>query len=462
MEISRLSKTGQHSGTMSSSIDSTSKNYSLNITRALQKKLEATKRNQQVEYKYTSGGMIVTAYTATFELIRIASIHYFESTHWNKDEIHIRKYTDNSNSTVVQYTIKITQPESGYTVNIYTTTSRLLINGKGWQKFIDKDIPLIHGIISNCNTGISLDELNHQLADQLEDLLNRGQNSSQTEFRNPTSPETQNISCLKCNKKCRTRSTYCTTGKHWIHYRCQNLTETEIEKIEKTKPEEEYTCKVCYDPTNNRLAITQNEECCEETQAKQLMDEEISIRSTDETQVKQIMEEVVTGNIGENPYTSIPTLTCIICDSAINNPNCEVSSICNNICHNQCLVEINGVYTCLSCNIRELDETQQNEINESHENSIVNAELPTNTSVNRTIPKQRKNMKNKPVPRPRKSANKEQKQPDNLKEVKLRELRAREAKLRKAEEQLKIKEKSIDELKNEKIMLETRCQHLRG
>jgi hypothetical protein len=190
------------------------------------------------------------------------------------------------------------------------------------------------------------------------------------------------------------------------------------------------------------------------------MDEEISIRSTDETQVKQIMEEVVTGNIGENPYTSIPTLTCIICDSAINYSNCEVCSICNNICHNQCLVEINGVYTCLSCNIRELDETQQNEINEPHENNIANTELPTNANVNRPIPKQRKNMKNKPVPRPRKSANEEQNQPDNLKEVKLSELRAREAKLRKAEDRLKIKEKSIDELKNEKIMIETRCQHL--
>ena len=152
MEISRLSKTGQHSGTMSSSIDSTSMNYNLNITRALQKKLEATKRNQHVEYKYTSGGMVVTAGTATFELIRIASIHYFESTQGNKDVIHIRKYTDKSNSIVVQYTIKIKQP-----VNIYTITSRLLVNGKGWQKFIDKDIPLIHGIISNCNAGISLD-----------------------------------------------------------------------------------------------------------------------------------------------------------------------------------------------------------------------------------------------------------------------------------------------------------------
>ena len=190
------------------------------------------------------------------------------------------------------------------------------------------------------------------------------------------------------------------------------------------------------------------------------MDEEISIRSTDETQVKQIMEEVVTGNIGENPYTSIPTLTCIICDSAINYSNCEVCSICNNICHNQCLVEINGVYTCLSCNIRELDKTQQNEINEPHENNIVNTELTTNANVNRPIQKQRKNMKNKPVPRPRKSANEEQNQPDNLKEVKLSELRAREAKLRKAEERLQIKEKSIDELKNEKIMIETRCQHL--
>jgi hypothetical protein len=35
------------------------------------------------------------------------------------------------------------------------------------------------------------------------------------------------------------------------------------------------SCKVCYAPTNNRLAIIQNEEGCDETQAKQLMDEEI-------------------------------------------------------------------------------------------------------------------------------------------------------------------------------------------
>ena len=66
--------------------------------------------------------MVITADTATFELIRLASIHFYNSTQWSADEVNIRQHTDNSNSTVVQYTIKIIQPDSGYTVNIYTTT----------------------------------------------------------------------------------------------------------------------------------------------------------------------------------------------------------------------------------------------------------------------------------------------------------------------------------------------------
>ena len=70
------------------------------------------------------------------------------------------------------------------------------------------------------------------------------------------------------------------------------------------------------------------------------------------------------------------------------------------------------------------------------------------------------NLDNKPVPKPRKSSHKEQNQPDSLKEVKLCELRARQAKLRKAKEQLRIKEKSMQELNNEKILLGTRCLQL--
>ena len=81
-----------------------------------------------------------------------------------------------------------------------------------------------------------------KLADQLEGLLSQRYTSTQNEHQIAINPE--NISCFKCNKNCRTRSTYCTTGKHWIHYRCQKLTEIEIKKVEKTRPTEEYTCKL--------------------------------------------------------------------------------------------------------------------------------------------------------------------------------------------------------------------------
>jgi uncharacterized membrane protein len=81
-----------------------------------------------------------------------------------------------------------------------------------------------------------------KLADQLEGLLSQRYTSTQNEHQIAINPE--NISCFKCNKNCRTRSTYRTTGKHWIHYRCQKLTEIEIKKVEKTRPKEEYTCKL--------------------------------------------------------------------------------------------------------------------------------------------------------------------------------------------------------------------------
>lgn len=49
---------------------------------------------------------------------------------------------------------------------------------------------------------------------------------------------------------------------------------------------------------------------------------------------------------------------------------------------------------------------------------------------------------------------------ENTTRIKLNELRTREAKTKKAEEQLKLKSKSLQELANEKILLVTKCQQL--
>jgi hypothetical protein len=43
---------------------------------------------------------------------------------------------------------------------------------------------------------------------------------------------------------------------------------------------------------------------------------------------------------------------------------------------------------------------------------------------------------------------------------KLSELRTREIKVKKVEEQLKVKEKYLLEIRNEKLVVETRCQQL--
>jgi hypothetical protein len=53
--------------------------YTLNIDKALKKKLNATKRQQNVLYEYTKGRLVITADAATFELLRIAANIYYEN-----------------------------------------------------------------------------------------------------------------------------------------------------------------------------------------------------------------------------------------------------------------------------------------------------------------------------------------------------------------------------------------------
>jgi hypothetical protein len=57
-----------------------SNTYTLNIDKALKKKIDATKRQQNVLYEYTKGGLVITADAATFELLRIAANIYYTNS----------------------------------------------------------------------------------------------------------------------------------------------------------------------------------------------------------------------------------------------------------------------------------------------------------------------------------------------------------------------------------------------
>ena len=178
------------------------KNYTLNITKALHKKLEATKRNLKVDYKYTNGGIVLTADAVTFVLLGLATLSYFANLPDIIGQANTRKITDKSQATIVQHIIKVILNNASYTINIYNTTSRLLVNGNDANHVIAKDIPL-----ANDNDMAKGNKRNEQL---------------NSEYNKET--------CIKCHKKCRTRSTFCETGNHWVHYRCQKLTEQVIHK----------------------------------------------------------------------------------------------------------------------------------------------------------------------------------------------------------------------------------------
>ncbi|CAC5378669.1 unnamed protein product [Mytilus coruscus] len=128
-------------------------------------------------------------------------------------------------------------------------------------------------------------------------------------------------------------------------------------------------------------------------------------------------------------------------------------------CNNKCMTEINGTYVCIPCIILQEELKQQENINKDlaivtpHRN--IEGKNQEITLLNESTPL----ATIKPIPKPRKPKMKQQNLDDPTL-PKLSELRAKEIKIKKVEEQLKIKEKSLNEIRNEKILLESRCQQL--
>ena len=101
------------------------------------------------------------------------------------------------------------------TINIYNTTSRFLVNGNGANHFIAKDIASIHKIVlkglhEQGVKGLSMEKLNRQLGNQQQNLLDNGIDMAKGNKRNEQlNSEDSKETCIKCHKKCRTRSTFC-------------------------------------------------------------------------------------------------------------------------------------------------------------------------------------------------------------------------------------------------------------
>ena len=119
----------------------TTRDYVLNQTAALDKKLKATER-QTVEVIETGGGLRIVLNTGSYELLKVATDEYFSEIE-NSRKCKITRVQD-KNSAVVETQYKLTAGKSQlYTLNMYHTRSSCLVNGKKLQIFREKDFPEI-------------------------------------------------------------------------------------------------------------------------------------------------------------------------------------------------------------------------------------------------------------------------------------------------------------------------------
>lgn len=249
-----------------------------------------------VEYEVTGGGITGHRDTATFELFRRACTTIYSRLPVEEGRCVIDLSQDKKKKAMVQQTYRVRRTvedgEVGYTLNVYPTSNKMLLNGKDVDTFMDKHLPRIHevmcqivrdeelGNVARYNDILSSELTrvlyerqntptnNHLVTDEQDGACNSRvkQNSRESHIQEIESEQDTDRSqlhsssgslpavsqeqpsdaeiCPGCKRPVRTRGAACMQGKHWIHYRCDKLTSEEIYRLD-NDPGFIYNCKVC-------------------------------------------------------------------------------------------------------------------------------------------------------------------------------------------------------------------------
>ena len=464
------------------------KDYVLNIEKNLAKKLMATQRKDNILYEFKDGGVVITSDAVTFELIKRATDQYYTNFPPHFGTANIQKSADSTKNNVVQNTIRVKDKGLCYTVNLYNTTSRLLVNGKNVELFLNRDVRQIHDIIqkvTSAEPNFNIDKLNQSLALQLETLLtNNGTVNHENRDCEETGTTIYGIQCIKCKRNCKNRSTYCSTGKHWVHYRCEKLPEEAILAIESSSEDQEYTCKFCKHNKDSSIPISlsltipkitsqgnQPQEilnvellqledscndmcslCCGGIKADTDACEQCNLQvhrtcMSEYENMCRNCESVIEGETLNSPLRTVSTLPNSqptnslnsTCTEAQTSPNDQVNTV---ICNDR------GMMNCDTVSIN-IDDNKQN--NFSQPKSKINSPVDINSQETTGHIISRLFHKDADTQTPQ-NFNEGM---NSLESGKLSELRQKELKLRKLEKDLSLREKLLNENSKDRTRLET-------
>ena len=154
-------------------------NYKLNKEKAVIKKLQASNRDSDYTIQMCDGtqkNLMLHFQAGLYEFVRKAAHFHFISAASYCYETEISALQENSSGHIVQTTYKIRKKGKGqiaYTMNFYHTKSAILVNGKMYADFLDKDWPCICQVINDAqqlSSDMSHTKLNIKMRESLQYL----------------------------------------------------------------------------------------------------------------------------------------------------------------------------------------------------------------------------------------------------------------------------------------------------
>ena len=440
------------------------KKYELNIGKSLEKKLIAAKRVKSVNYEFTSGGIVCEADAATYELFKMAALHLYTSYPEQKGIVDIIKNTDTTGQNISIITIKVSNnnnQDRNYTLNLYNTTSRMLVNGKKIDIFIHDDLKKINGLIQEqlaMNDNSDIKSLNDLLKTELQNLMDKMNKSNyQNVETNPV--KSTDINCIKCNRPCRSKASFCDVGQHWVHYNCEKLDVFEIQQLENDNSSV-HQCKICLSQeiviSNIHPDLTRQTRHCptKSTNSTALNSKSSNVQEKNDksiTLAMSILEEESMRSGADEMYA------CCVCNLLFNRDelNDEAEPMCFACVGTSDQIDVHEQTTPKSLILTQALPTKVVEDYAVKTLEPQTVEIPLTTgSVNESTEKN-----DKKASADMSSCNQHTGNGTHL-EVKMSDLRQKELKLKKKEEDLKIREKAFQDNKERHIRLESYIKQL--
>ena len=215
----------------------TKPHYSMDKQKAIAKKISASERETTIETEYKVGNIVLTFQAGHFEIFKMALIQLYNS-YPDPDVSFEKQQTLDGNDLEVSFLYKVYKNhEKMFTVNIYNTKCRIVVNGNNELSFMNDHVPLLQSMIET---------LKEFYGNEIIDNLNSNIRSTLIKMNKcEKGKQTVDTKCPKCKHNVRSRAVQCQMCGLWVHYKCDKLSDDMIDILEDPDNLYIYRCKMC-------------------------------------------------------------------------------------------------------------------------------------------------------------------------------------------------------------------------